>query len=186
MPGLGLLTKFGFRKPGARFGPRAIRAASARQMTYRGFNMRAGINPYMGWARILDCGDIPVTPMDNALALRQMSTAYEELGARPPATLPGEGGLPPRIITLGGDHSLSLPALRALNKVHGPVRVLHFDAHLDTWHPSKYPSSWESEQAQFNHGSSELCLFPPLLFPPLLCTPSSESFYLSTSWALPY
>jgi len=49
---------------------------------------------------------------------------------------------------------LALPALRALNKVYGgPVAVLHFDAHLDTWHPSKYPSPWPSRQAEFNHGS---------------------------------
>ncbi|RYC64491.1 hypothetical protein CHU98_g1691, partial [Xylaria longipes] len=51
-------------RPGARFGPRAIRAASARQTTYRGFNPRASINPYQNWAKVLDCGDIPVTPID--------------------------------------------------------------------------------------------------------------------------
>lgn len=106
----------------------------------------------MQWARILDCGDIPATPVDNALALRQMSAAFEELGAREPAST---WRPKPRLITLGGDHSLSLPALRALRKIHGPVRVLHFDAHLDTWHPAKYPSSWASEQAHFNHGSSK-------------------------------
>ena len=103
--------------------------------------------------------------MDNALALRQMSTAFEELGARTPADpREREAGRGPRLITLGGDHSLSLPALRALVKVHGPVRVLHFDAHLDTWHPAKYPSAWPSEQAHFNHGSSKFSFgtFTPL------------------------
>lgn len=63
----------------------------------------------------------------------------------------------PRIVALGGDHSIALPALRSLSKVYGgPVAVLHFDAHLDTWHPAKYPSAWfESPGAQsdFNHGS---------------------------------
>ncbi|KAI0408794.1 agmatinase [Xylaria palmicola] len=138
-------------RPGARFGPRAIRAASARQTTYRGFNARAGINPYLSWATILDCGDIPVTPLDNAQALAQMSTAFSELGARPPSSpLLAK----PKLITLGGDHSLSLPALRALKAAYGrPLRVLHFDAHLDTWHPDKYPSYWGSAQSQFNHGS---------------------------------
>ncbi|KAI1074452.1 Arginase/deacetylase [Whalleya microplaca] len=88
--------------------------------------------------------------MDNAVALRQMTSAFTELGARAPVSpLLAR----PRLITLGGDHSLSLPALRALNAVHGPVRVLHLDAHLDTWHPAKYPSYWASEQAHFNHGS---------------------------------
>ncbi|RYO81281.1 hypothetical protein DL764_009790 [Monosporascus ibericus] len=142
-------------RPGARFGPRAIRAASARQTSFRGFNPRAGINPYQNWARILDCGDIPVTPMDNAVALRQMTAAFEELGTRDPASSASAYlQQRPRLVTLGGDHSLALPALRALRRIHGrPLRVLHFDAHLDTWHPAKYPSAWASDQARFNHGS---------------------------------
>ncbi|KAI0191480.1 arginase family-domain-containing protein [Xylaria flabelliformis] len=138
-------------RPGARFGPRAIRAASARQTTYRGFNPRASINPYMSWAKILDCGDIPVVPIDNAQALAQMSTAFSELAARVPVS---PLLTKPKLITLGGDHSLSLPALRALKEAYGkPLRVLHFDAHLDTWHPAKYPSYWATEQSKFNHGS---------------------------------
>ncbi|KAI1758756.1 Arginase/deacetylase [Hypoxylon sp. FL1150] len=138
-------------RPGARFGPRAIRAASARQTSFRGFNPRANINPYANWAKILDCGDIPVVPVDNGVALKQMTAAFTELGARPPVSpLLSK----PKLITLGGDHSLSLPALRAINELYGgPVRVLHFDAHLDTWHPTKYPSYWSSEQSRFTHGS---------------------------------
>jgi agmatinase len=105
----------------------------------------------MSWATILDCGDVPVTPFDNAVALDQMTSAYLELGHR--KTL-SSSLKHPKIITLGGDHSLALAALRGLNKVlGGPVAVLHFDAHLDTWHPSKYPSPWPSKQAEFNHGS---------------------------------
>lgn len=111
--------------PGARFGPRAIRHASSRQTTFRGFNPRANINPYQNWATILDCGDIPVVPVDNAVALRQMTEAFTELGSR--ATV-SPLLAKPKLITLGGDHSLALPALRALNKIHGkPLRVLHFD-----------------------------------------------------------
>ncbi|KAI1804404.1 Arginase/deacetylase [Daldinia bambusicola] len=139
-------------RPGARFGPRAIRAASARQTSFRGFNARAGINPYASWARILDCGDVPVTPMDNAVAVKQMTAAFAELGARAPSSPALQAR--PKLVTLGGDHSLSLPALRAANAANGgPVRVLHFDAHLDTWHPGKYPSYWSSEQSRFTHGS---------------------------------
>lgn len=136
-------------RPGARFGPRAIRAASARQTSLRGFNPRAGFNPYSSWASILDCGDIPINPFDNELALRQMTEAFSELAHRPSAS----GRQHPKLLTLGGDHSLALPALRALNEIYGPVAVLHFDAHLDTWHPGKYPSAWASEQSHFNHGS---------------------------------
>ncbi len=71
---------------GARFGPRAIRQASSRQTSFRGFNPRADINPYRSWARVLDCGDVPVTPMDNAVALVQMTEAFVELGSRTPAS----------------------------------------------------------------------------------------------------
>ncbi|KFY97912.1 hypothetical protein V498_01799 [Pseudogymnoascus sp. VKM F-4517 (FW-2822)] len=136
-------------RPGARFGPRAIRAASSRQTANRGFNTRAGFNPYTSWATIKDCGDIPISPFDNELAFRQMTEAFAELAHRPSKS----GTQRPRLITLGGDHSLALPALRALNQIYGPVAVLHFDAHLDTWHPAKYPSAWSSEQSHFNHGS---------------------------------
>lgn len=80
-----------------------------------------------------------------------MSTAYLELGHRTPQS---SSTSHPKIISLGGDHSLALGALRALHKVYKqPIAVLHFDAHLDTWHPSKYPSPWPSRQAEFNHGS---------------------------------
>ena len=106
---------------------------------------------------MLDCGDIPVVPVDNALALRQMTVAYTQLGMRVPASAQGTG-VPllahPRLVTLGGDHSIALAALRALYKIYGkPITVIHFDAHLDTWLPNKYPSAWPSEQMSFNHGS---------------------------------
>ena len=144
-------------RTGARFGPRAIRAASSRQTPYRAFNQRAGINPYMNWATFVDCGDIPVTPFDNALALHQMESAYTELVSRTPKSK----GSPkshqhPKIISLGGDHSIALASLRALARVYGPVAVLHFDAHLDTWHPGAYPNSWSTNpgsQSDFTHGT---------------------------------
>lgn len=122
-------------RPGARFGPRAIRAASARQISFRGWNPRVGINPYADWARVLDCGDIPVTPVDNAVAVRQMEGAFKELLRRRPASARGSTRRigecrieVPKIVALGGDHSIALPALRALKEVYGrPLRVLHFD-----------------------------------------------------------
>ncbi|KAH6694685.1 guanidinobutyrase [Verticillium dahliae] len=136
-------------RPGARFGPRAIRQASARQTSFRGYNPRAGINPYQSWATVVDCGDVPITPMDNGIALQQMTEAFAELGKRRPLS---SSMRRPKLMTLGGDHSLALPAMRALREIYGqPIRVLHFDAHLDTWHPSKYPSAWAP--TPFNHGS---------------------------------
>lgn len=148
-------------RPGARFGPRAIRAASARQLGFRGYNARAGLNPYQNWAKIIDCGDVTVTPFDNVLALKQMSEAFLELGSRPPPAGSAVSSATylhkPKLLTLGGDHSIALPALRALEKVYGhPIAVLHFDAHLDTWLPNKYPSAWigsDRSPSDFNHGS---------------------------------
>ncbi|RDA84265.1 hypothetical protein CP532_1983 [Ophiocordyceps camponoti-leonardi (nom. inval.)] len=139
-------------RPGARFGPRAIRQASARQTAFRGFNPRAGFNPYQNWAKIIDCGDIPITPFDNQIALDQMTQAFLELGKRKPPPGSRATNPKPRLVTLGGDHSLALPALRAIKEIYGrPVRVLHFDAHLDTWDPHSYPAAWGA--TQFTHGS---------------------------------
>jgi agmatinase len=73
-----------------------------------------------------------------------MTEAYRDLLRRPAKTQPkkthpketdmlgNDGVYHPRLITLGGDHSVALPALRALNEIYGPVSVLHFDSHLDT------------------------------------------------------
>ncbi|KXT02766.1 hypothetical protein AC578_5462 [Pseudocercospora eumusae] len=149
-------------RPGARFGPRAIRAAAARQTTFRGFNPRAGLNPYQSWAKVIDCGDVPVTPFDNALALRQMSEAYTNLAYSKAPKSNAQSRIKyrntPKLIALGGDHSIALPTLRALNKLYGKVAVVHFDAHLDTWHPAKYPSAWfdkddATQQSFFTHGT---------------------------------
>ncbi|KAJ6183589.1 arginase family-domain-containing protein [Penicillium mononematosum] len=158
-------TSVGYR-PGARFGPRAIRHVSGRQSSFRGFNPRAGINPYQSWAKIIDCGDIPVTPFDNVIAQEQMTQALKQLGRH--QTVSGVSSRP-KLLTLGGDHSLSLPALRALNEVHDrPIQVLHFDAHLDTWHPEAYPSYWGT--THFTHGS----MFWMAYQEGLLCNSSSR------------
>lgn len=88
-----------------------------------------------------------------------MSEGYLELLHRRPASYDERASWTlPRIVALGGDHSIALAALRALSLVYnGPIAVLHFDAHLDTWHPRKYPSAWIEDganaQSDFNHGS---------------------------------
>lgn len=137
-------------RAGARFGPRAIRAASQRQTLLRGYNPRADFNPYMSWASVVDCGDIPVTPMDNNLAFKQMTLAFEELLLEHESKeLPSQ---PPRYVALGGDHSVLLPHVRALYKLYGRLNIVHFDAHLDTWKPDKYPSFWLLPQSEISHG----------------------------------
>lgn len=142
-------------RPGARFGPRGIRAASMRQNRMRAFNARAGINPYQNWAEVIDCMDMNITPMDNVLALNQMTDAFNNLLAH--NTTHSEFGKVPRLVALGGDHSIVLPHLRALHAIHGEITVIHFDAHLDTWLPNKYPEGWEESLGSgigiFTHGS---------------------------------
>lgn len=128
-------TKTSFR-PGARFGPFAIRVGSRRLSDYA-YDFNYGASPRGLGAKILDCGDVPVSPFDPAKALDQMETAYTTLLQRSVRNGTGvnsdykdrTGGLAkdghshPRIVTLGGDHTIVLPILRSLNKVYGPVSV---------------------------------------------------------------
>ncbi|KAK5266272.1 hypothetical protein LTR99_008268 [Exophiala xenobiotica] len=106
--------------------------------------------------------ELTVRPSDNAVAFEQMTEAYRDLLRRPaktqpkaatPKTLGKDNIYHPRLVTLGGDHSVALPALRALHEIYGPVSVLHFDSHLDTWNPSSLAGAWASEQSNYNHGS---------------------------------
>ncbi|KAJ7146316.1 Arginase/deacetylase [Mycena epipterygia] len=144
-------------RPGARFGPYAIRSGSRRQREARGYTMSWGSNPYDHGAKIVDCGDIPISPFDNALAVDQMEVAYSTLLSRPTAATSGltqrmaiDGVDHPRIVSLGGDHTIVLPILRALNKKYGPISVIHFDAHLDTW--PGYPGDI-TKQSKVTHGT---------------------------------
>lgn len=66
------------------------------------------------------------------------------------AVLAKDGREHPRIISMGGDHTIVLPILRALYKIYGPIAVIHFDAHLDTW--SGYPGA-VTEQSRITHGT---------------------------------
>jgi len=129
-------------RPGARFGPAAIRAGSRRQRIHD-WSLTWGSSPEDLGAQILDCGDVPVTLMDNAKAIDQMEVAYSTLIQRPAhggtakhksrtAAIAKDGKDHPRIVTLGGDHTIVLPILRSLEKVYGPLSVIHFDAHMDT------------------------------------------------------
>jgi len=106
-------------RPGARFGPSAIRQASR--------NLRPAYNPELNIApfsvlQAVDAGDVPCNPFDIDEALRQIEEEASALIAA------GQ-----RLITLGGDHTIALGTLRAIARKHGPVALIHFDAHLDTW-----------------------------------------------------
>ncbi|KAI0316444.1 arginase family-domain-containing protein [Amylostereum chailletii] len=149
-------------RPGARFGPTGIRVGSRRISSGRsGYTLAWDMSPYHVGTKIMDCGDIPLNGYDNAVAIDQMEVAYDTLITRevPNAGAGGmdatnlfskDGKAHPRVVTLGGDHTIVLPILRSLNKVYGPVSVIHFDSHFDTSKPSNKSLS---AQARITHGS---------------------------------
>lgn len=105
-------------RPGARFGPAHIRQSSR---LLRPYNPALGVEPFAN-QQVVDAGDIVGNPFDIAEAIDQIEAGITALLAG------GKG-----VVTLGGDHTIALPILRAMKKQHGPVALVHFDAHLDTW-----------------------------------------------------
>ncbi|WFD00947.1 agmatinase [Malassezia yamatoensis] len=139
-------------RPGARFGPSGIRQGSRRLRLYGGHNVPLDVNPFSSWAKIVDCGDVLATSYDTALAIKQLEAGHKKAMARD-ATKEIKGKKThPRIISLGGDHSITLPVLRSIAKVYGPVSVIHFDSHLDTWKPRVFGGA-KSSTAGVNHGT---------------------------------
>ncbi|KAJ7065322.1 agmatinase [Mycena amicta] len=153
-------------RPGARFGPAGIRAGSRRLTLYGGYNVPLEVNPFKAGLRLVDCGDIPVSPYDNKVAIQQIENGHKSLLQReafsplgndsvtgePLVPFSLDGKIHPRIITLGGDHTIVLPILRSVFSVYGKISVIHFDSHLDTWKPSVFGGA-PSEQAAINHGT---------------------------------
>jgi len=103
-------------RPGARFGPRAIRAASCPP----GPHLEANVNA-MAELRMVDYGDAPVLPADAARTHEAIERTVGEVVAA--------GAIP---IVLGGDHSIAEPDIRACAGRHGPLGLVHFDTHTDT------------------------------------------------------
>ncbi len=109
-------------RPGARFGPGHIRESSR---LLRPYNPALGVHPF-GAQQVADAGDVAVNPYSIDEAITSIEGAARSL-------LSPAGGGAGALLTLGGDHTIALPLLRAVCAVHGPVAVVHFDAHLDTW-----------------------------------------------------
>lgn len=105
-------------RPGARFGPAAVREASR---LLRPYHPELDVSPFAE-KQVVDAGDIAVNPFDIGEAIETLQQEAEALQANGT-----------RLVTVGGDHTIALPLLRAAAKKHGPVALLHFDAHLDTW-----------------------------------------------------
>ena len=105
-------------RTGARFGPRAVREQSS---LIRPWNPVLKVHPFER-LKVADCGDVDVVPISIERTHAAIEAKIDQVvaaGARP--------------LSVGGDHSVTLPILRALAKRHGPLAVVHFDAHPDTW-----------------------------------------------------
>ena len=105
-------------RPGARFGPSHVREISR---LLRPYNPAQDVHPFAA-QQVVDAGDMAVNPfsLDEAVAdIERQSDALRSDGTR--------------LVVIGGDHTVALPLLRSVAKDHGPVAVVHFDAHLDTW-----------------------------------------------------
>ncbi|MFQ5879197.1 MAG: agmatinase [Dehalococcoidia bacterium] len=130
-------------RPGARFGPREIRNQSA---LIRPYNPVLKVDPFRR-RRTADYGDIDVNPLSIEETFRRIEAAIAELVRH--------GVLP---VCIGGDHSISLALLRALASVHGPLALVHFDAHPDTW--DLYFGVRYSHGTQFRRATEEDLIRP--------------------------
>ena len=106
-------------RPGARFGPQSIRQASRHLRTQ--YHPSYDTEPFVE-QQVADAGDISCNPFNIEEAVGQIQMAATEMLGKVDS-----------IISLGGDHTIALPLMRAVNHFHGPVALVHFDAHLDTW-----------------------------------------------------
>jgi agmatinase len=102
-------------RPGARFGPAHVRQASR---LLRPYNPALDVQPF-ATQQVVDAGDIAANPFDIGEAIGQIQAGAQRLNTR--------------LVSIGGDHTIALPLLRVMHERHGPVALLHFDAHLDTW-----------------------------------------------------
>jgi agmatinase len=105
-------------RPGARFGPEAIRSASS---LLRPFHAAFGLDLLEAVATV-DYGDLPVAPGDTEGTYRRVEEALAPVV---------EAGVFP--LVMGGDHSITLAELRALARAHGPLALVQLDSHTDTW-----------------------------------------------------
>jgi len=103
-------------RAGARFGPRQIRAESC---LIRPYNMATRAAPFDS-LQVADIGDVAINTFNLEKSIAIIESAYEDILAHDCKPL-----------TLGGDHTISLPILRALHRKHGPVGIVHVDAHAD-------------------------------------------------------
>lgn len=148
--------------PGARFGPNGVRQGSRRLGT--------GISPIRGNSKssklwrlpiydtglnLVDCGDVPMIPFDARIALNQLYRGQRAIHKHK-TTKKSTNFKNTRIITLGGDHTVSLMNIKSAYETFGDgvngLAVIHFDSHIDTWDP-KVLGGGITEYASLNHGT---------------------------------
>ncbi len=118
-------------RPGARFAPSRVREVSSLGRVFHYGRMEA----FTKRLKVADIGDCPTVPIDLEMTYQRIQAYYGKLLS-----------MGKRVITVGGDHSTTLPILREMRKRYGkPLRFIHFDAHLDT-----YPPAWDKD---YHHGS---------------------------------
>ena len=118
-------------RPGARFAPSRVREVSSLGRVFHMGRMES----FTKKIKVADIGDCPTVPIDLEKTYERIQAFYGKVLAAGKKT-----------ITVGGDHSTTLPILREMRKKHGkPLRFIHFDAHLDT-----YPAAWDCD---IHHGS---------------------------------
>lgn len=131
-------------RPGTRLGPRQIRDESR---MIRPFNMATGAAPFQRM-QVADIGDVPINTFDLKKSVDIIETHYHSILKH--GTIP---------LTLGGDHTLTWPILRAIKAQHGPVALIHVDAHADTneemfgetvAHGCPFRRAWEDDCLQNN------------------------------------
>lgn len=117
-------------RPGSRFAPARVREVSS---LGRGYHWTRALN-WVDRLKAADVGDVATVPVSGPETYARIEAWFDALLVHDK-----------RFIAVGGDHSTTLPILRAAAKKHGRLNVVHFDAHLDT-----YPAAWGQE---FHHGA---------------------------------
>ena len=126
-------------RPGARFGPHAIRHAS--RMLLDGDHPGFWVEP--GKMSLADVGDFRIALGDVQASMRLIERQASGVA---------------HLVALGGDHSVTLPLLRALSRRLGPVGLVHFDAHVDTW-PDSFGQTY-GHGSTFFHAINEKLIDP--------------------------
>jgi guanidinobutyrase / D-arginase len=164
-------------RPGARFGPASVRSASR---LLRDYHPALDVEPF-GVQQVCDAGDIACNPFSIAQSVTEIEEASREFLGKARA-----------IMAIGGDHTIALPLLRTVVERRGPVALLHFDAHLDTWdtyfgaevtHGTPFRRAWEENLLLADH-AMHIGIRGPLFTPKDLLDDKTFGFKIVTSMDL--